>query len=123
MQGAQQQDEGALPEVRDPRRTDLPKPWVLICHVRHAARRRIAAVVDPSLTEPPKTLKPGRRLREAGDTAPCRIRRSRSERSEQPEDPVPVHHAAPTSFSGLSDEEIDTLVALLRKASVLPESC
>jgi hypothetical protein len=81
----------------------------------------MAALVDPSLDVLAKTLKPGRRyvrpevqLRAAFDV----LDRNGLTATEAP---VPVQ-ISPTSFSSLSDEEINTLVALLRKASILPAS-
>jgi hypothetical protein len=78
----------------------------------------MAALVDPSLDVLSKTLKPGRRyvkpelqLRAAFDVL---------DRNglTAPEEPIPFHHTAPTSFENLSDEEIEQLVRLLRKAGL-----
>ena len=87
-------------------------------HVRRAARVRMAALVDPSLDVLLKTLKPGRRyvkpeiqLRAACDVLDRNGLTALDER-------VAAQHMERTSFSKLSDEEIDTLVALLGKAGL-----
>ena len=78
----------------------------------------MAALVDPSLDVLVKTLKPGRRhvkpevqLRAAFDV----LDRNGLTATE---DPAPQPNTAPTSFANLSDEEIDHLVHLLRKAGL-----
>ena len=87
-------------------------------HVRQAARVRVAALADPALAVLLKTLKPGRRyvkpemqLRAACDV----LDRNGLTAGEEP---VPYHQTVPTSFGNLSDDEIEQLVGLPRKAGI-----
>jgi hypothetical protein len=92
-------------------------------HVRQAARLRVAALVDPALDVLLSTLKPRRRyvkpetqLRAAFDVLDRNgLIGDREVMSLPP--------TGPSSFASLTDEELETLVALLRKASILPPSC
>ena|SRR5262245_21643239 len=89
-------------------------------HVRRAARLRIAALVDPSLDVLLKTLRPGRRRVNAETQlrAACEVldRNGLTALKE----PIPAHHLAPSppTLSNLSDEEIELLINLLRKAEL-----
>ena len=91
-------------------------------HVRRAARLRIAALVDPSLDVLAKMLMPGHgyvkpdlQLRAACDV----LNRNGLKGGD---DTVLMQRVARTSFSHLTDEEMETLVRLVRKASILVDT-
>jgi hypothetical protein len=82
----------------------------------------MAALVDPSLDVLMRILKPGRRhvkletrLRAARDVLDRNGLTGDGELISLPP-------TGPSSFASLTDEELETLVALLRKASILPAS-
>jgi hypothetical protein len=84
---------------------------------------RVAALADPALDILLKTLKPGRgyvkpetHLRAAFDVLDRNGLTGDGELISLPP-------TGPSSFASLTDEELETLVALLRKVSILPASC
>ena len=97
---SQQPNEGALSEVRNP---------------RHASGSLLSSIRTRCTAECPEAWLA---IREPRNTGSSRNRCAQSQRVDRDRRTIPVHHTSPTSFSDLSDEEIETLVALLRKAGV-----